>query len=56
MNEMKLYSTLQVHVGIINALVVELYKGEITAEKALPVAKAEIAAVTEKIKEMEDSP
>jgi hypothetical protein len=53
MNEMKIYRTLQVHAGNINSLVVKLYKGEITAEEALPTAKTEITAVTKKIKAIE---
>lgn len=53
MNEMKLYRTLQVHAGNINALVVKLYRGEITAVEALPPAKAAITAATEKIEEIE---
>lgn len=55
MNEMKLYRALQVHAGNINALVVKLYKGDITAEEALPMAKTENNNLTNKIKEMEKS-
>ena len=49
MNEMKLYRTLQTHVGIINALVAQLYKGEITADEALLIAAAENDALTKKM-------
>ncbi len=46
---MKLYRTLQTHVGIINALVAQLYKGEITADEALLIAAAENDALTKKM-------
>lgn len=42
MGPMKLYRLLQAHVGSLNALVVALYKEEITAEDALAQAKAMI--------------
>ena len=50
MKEMELYRVLQAHVGIINSLVVRLYKGEIEADVALEAAKAENDALTEKLK------
>ena len=51
MNEMKLYRTLQAHVGIINGVVVKLYKGEITADEALLIATTENDALTKKMTE-----
>jgi hypothetical protein len=55
MNEMKLYRVLQIHAGNINALVIKLYKGEITADEALSVAINENHNLTEKIKEIKST-
>ena len=51
MKEMELYRVLQAHVGIINSLVVRLYKGEIEADIALEAARAENEKLTKKLAE-----
>ena len=42
MNEMQLYKLLQDHVGVLNALVVALYNGQVTAADAAAQAQKKI--------------
>ena len=51
MGPMKLYRLLQAHMGAVNALVVALYKEEITAEEAQAAAKD---SMEKTLKEMSD--
>ena len=49
MGPMKLYRLLQAHVGALNALVVALYKEEITAEEAQAAAKDNLEKTSKEI-------
>ena len=53
MGPMKLYRLLQAHVGTLNALVVALYKEEITAEDVLAQATEKIEQTLAALKEPE---
>jgi hypothetical protein len=49
METMKLYRTLQQSVGVLNHLVVALYKGEVSADEALAKAREETQALAEQL-------
>jgi membrane protein insertase Oxa1/YidC/SpoIIIJ len=55
MKTMELYRTLQRHAGVINALVVKLYNGEIEPAAALQAAQTETAEVQEKLEQIENA-